>query len=102
MRRRHKTRYGHSLLPAPDVGDPKDWDVTRKPHGVSQLYLDDNEDSRRALVLIARVGLPVHQVYIADMPGPVLSTRHRTLRGLYEIWHWLRRVEAVSANGRQK
>jgi len=85
--------------PQPDASDPKDWNVTRKPAGVSQLYLTDSEDSRRALALARRAGLPVHQVQTGDildgLPGPVLDTRHRTLVGLGEIMRWLARLAAV-------
>ena len=89
-------------MTAPTIPDPKDWDVTRKPAGVSQLYLGDNPDSQRALTLIARAGLPVHQVQTNGMPGPwpVLSTKHRTMVGLYQIIMFLRRLVAVSANGK--
>lgn len=101
MSRRFFKYHRYRMSPDNNRPDRATWNVTRKPAHPSQLYLDSGSDSRRALELVARIGLPVHQVQVNGMSGkwPVLSTRHRTLLGLSEIHCWLRRLASVSMDG---
>lgn len=101
MRRpqRRNPRYARRWkMTMPASSDPATWNVTKKIAQPSQLYLDAGYDSRRVLELVARAGLPVHQVPVNGMPGawPVLNTRHRTLIGLPEIACWLGRLASVA------